>query len=110
MVAKKDRAELARLLCEWLRGELLPDPMVDDIVLMSRPSRVVMVLSREATDDVASRLRTLLAFGDDGTGNPFCVPLDSEADEVLRWNWFDQDVEANEGGMDHFLRTWLASG
>ena len=51
--------------------------------------------------------RHLLAFGDDGTGNPFCVALNSEADEVLRWNWLDQDVEVNEGSMDDFLRTWL---
>lgn len=49
----------------------------------------------------------LLAFGDDGTGNPFCVPLTSEADQVLRWNWLDQDVEMNEGSLEYFSRAWL---
>lgn len=54
--------------------------------------------------------RHLLAFGDDGTGNPFCVALNSDADQVLRWNWLDQDVEVNEGSIDTFLRTWLHGG
>ncbi|MGZ6772777.1 MAG: SMI1/KNR4 family protein [Mycobacteriaceae bacterium] len=51
--------------------------------------------------------RQLLAFGDDGTGAPFCVALNSDAGEVLRWNWLDQDVEVNEGDMAQFLRVWL---
>ena len=51
--------------------------------------------------------RRLLAFGDDGTGNPFCVALNSDADEVLRWNWLDQEVQVNDGGMSQFLHAWL---
>ncbi len=51
--------------------------------------------------------RSLLAFGDDGTGNPFCVPLDTDEDVVLRWNWIDSDVETREGSFDEFLREWV---
>lgn len=50
----------------------------------------------------------LLAFGDDGTGNPFCVSVSPPADEVLRWNWLDGEVEFNEGTMQEFSREWLA--
>ena len=52
--------------------------------------------------------RDLLAFGDDGTGNPFCLSLSSPADEVLRWNWLDREVEVDEGTMQEFSREWLA--
>lgn len=52
--------------------------------------------------------RDLLAFGDDGTGNPFCLSLSSPADEVLRWNWIDHHVEVDEGSMQTFSRQWLA--
>jgi hypothetical protein len=73
---------------------------------------VVWPLARLADDNErawgdGTLARHLLAFGDDGTGNPFCVALNSDADEVLRWNWLDRDVEVNEGSMEHFLRTWL---
>lgn len=47
----------------------------------------------------------LLAIGDDGTGNPFCVPLDGR-DEVLRWNWLDGAVERSEGTLNAFLADW----
>jgi SMI1 / KNR4 family (SUKH-1) len=33
--------------------------------------------------------RSLLAFGDDGTGDLFCVRLGGGGDEVLRWSWID---------------------
>lgn len=52
--------------------------------------------------------RDLLAFGDDGTGNPFCLSLSSPADEVLRWNWIDREVEVQEGTLQEFIREWLA--
>jgi hypothetical protein len=32
---------------------------------------------------------TLVAFGDDGTGDPFCVEIALPSSEVLRWNWID---------------------
>lgn len=54
--------------------------------------------------------RDLLAFGDDGTGNPFCVSLTSTVDEVLRWNFIDLAVEVDEGTMAQFRRTWLDGG
>jgi cell wall assembly regulator SMI1 len=46
--------------------------------------------------------RALLAFGDDGTGNPFCVPIGG-IDEVLRWSWIDSATDANEGTLAAFL-------
>lgn len=51
--------------------------------------------------------RSFLAFGDDGTGNPFCVALGDPHDEVLRWSWIDNDVEAVVGSMAEFVRTWV---
>jgi hypothetical protein len=50
----------------------------------------------------------LLAFGDDGTGNPFCVDLDGPHDAVVRWNWIELDVEYREGSMADFRSTWLS--
>jgi hypothetical protein len=74
---------------------------------------VVWPLDRVIADnDVAWREdrlpRDLLAFGDDGTGNPFCVRLSDDGDRVLRWSWIDADVETDEGDMDRFLSEWLA--
>lgn len=51
--------------------------------------------------------RNLLAFGDDGTGNPFCVDLDG-ADAVVRWSWIDLEVELQEGSMAAFCEAWLS--
>ena len=53
--------------------------------------------------------RALLAFGDDGTRNPFCTPADGH-DEVLRWSWIDGEVECSEGTMDAFRTRWLSRG
>jgi hypothetical protein len=50
--------------------------------------------------------RDLVAFGDDGIGNPFCIPLSGDADDVVRWNWIDSEVEVQEGSFDHFRRAW----
>lgn len=50
----------------------------------------------------------LLAFGDDGAGAPFCVRVDPETDEVLRWSPIDLDIERSEGSMTTFAREWLA--
>jgi cell wall assembly regulator SMI1 len=49
--------------------------------------------------------RDLLAFGDDGTGNPFCVPLDGR-DEVVRWSWIDGDAVRSEGTLAQFVAEW----
>ncbi len=48
----------------------------------------------------------LIAIGDDGTGNPFCVPASGE-DEDVRWNWIDCDVELEQGSLAAFSATWL---
>jgi SMI1 / KNR4 family (SUKH-1) len=40
---------------------------------------------------------TLVAFGDDGTDNPFCVDVGDASSEVLRWNWIDLAVKRSEG-------------
>ena len=48
---------------------------------------------------------SLIAFGDDGTGNPFCVDVSGMSSEVLRWNWIDLAVERYPGdlGFAEFL-------
>jgi cell wall assembly regulator SMI1 len=53
--------------------------------------------------------RRLLAFGDDGTGNPFCIAVTGE-DEVVRWSWIDGDVERMEGAVADFLAEWVPGG
>ena len=51
----------------------------------------------------------LIAFGDDGTGSPFCMRVDGR-DEVVRWSWIDRTVETTEGGLDYFLMHWATDG
>jgi cell wall assembly regulator SMI1 len=48
----------------------------------------------------------LVAFGDDGTGNPFCVEVGDASSEVLRWNWIDLAVERSEGSVAEFTAQW----
>ena len=50
---------------------------------------------------------TLLAFGDDGTGSPFCLPVEERSPSaVVRWNWIDDEVEVEEGSLLVFMREW----
>ena len=49
----------------------------------------------------------LIAFGDNGTGNPFCVRHPGGGDEVVRWSWIDNDVEHNLGSWEAFAQEWL---
>lgn len=51
--------------------------------------------------------RNLLAFGDDGTGDPFCVDLAESTHSVVRWNWMCLEVERQEGSMEAFRAEWL---
>ena len=72
---------------------------------------VVWPLERLVSDNVRSwsegRLRRdLLAFGDDGTGNPFCVPTnEARPREVIRWSWIDDDVE-DAVATQEFFSIW----
>ena len=51
--------------------------------------------------------QALLAFGDDGTGNPFCVDR-GDPMAVVRWSWIDAAVESKMGRMADFMRAWIA--
>jgi cell wall assembly regulator SMI1 len=71
---------------------------------------VIWPLARAVADSLAAWRRgalveDLLAFGDDGTGNPFCMRLGG-GDEVVRWNWIDGTVENSEGALPQFLDRW----
>lgn len=73
---------------------------------------VVWPLGRLVQDNVAAwndglLPRDLLAFGDDGAGNPFVLRLDTESGDVARWNYVDDALETSEGSMEDFLREWL---
>jgi hypothetical protein len=70
---------------------------------------VVWPLDRVVADTLAAwddgtLDRVLVAFGDDGTGNPFCSSVDS--DQVVRWSWIDGEVEQVEGDFAEFLTEW----
>jgi SMI1 / KNR4 family (SUKH-1) len=51
---------------------------------------------------------TLIAFGDDGAGDPFCVEVGGTSSEILRWNWIDLAVERSEGSVDEFIAEWCS--
>lgn len=51
--------------------------------------------------------KTFFAFGDDGTGNLFCVEIDDGSSEVVRWNWIDKAIERSEGSLDDFIAEWV---
>ena len=48
----------------------------------------------------------LVAFGDDGTGNPFCVARNGD-DAVVRWSWIDGAVDYTVGSMEEFMAIWV---
>ncbi|NLT56247.1 MAG: SMI1/KNR4 family protein [Actinomycetales bacterium] len=47
----------------------------------------------------------LLAFADNGTGNPSCVPVDGH-DEVILWGWIDGEPQGSEVTLSDFLARW----
>jgi cell wall assembly regulator SMI1 len=55
------------------------------------------------------RLRhDLLAFGDDGTGAPFCALLTETATaNIVRWSWIDHDIEGDEQSFRAFVANWV---
>ena len=50
---------------------------------------------------------SLVAFGDDGTGDPFCVYNGVES-PVLRWSVIDAEIK-EELSFDQFAIEWLTS-
>lgn len=50
--------------------------------------------------------RDLIAFGDDGTCNPFCLRRSGD-NEVVRWSWICRDIEDDIGSVAEFLTTWV---
>lgn len=48
---------------------------------------------------------SLVAFGDDGTGDPFCVG-GGDSDHVLRWSMID-GAASDELSPDAFVATWI---
>jgi hypothetical protein len=71
---------------------------------------VVWPLDRLVTDNLSARRDgtlddQLLAFGDDGTGDPFCVRLDDGA-RVARWSCIDRAV-VEDMTFEEFESEWL---
>lgn len=50
--------------------------------------------------------RHFIALGDDGTGDPFCVPTSGE-DRVARWSWILGEVDSEVGTLTEFTEQWL---
>ena len=56
---------------------------------------------------VAER-RNLIGFGDDGTGDPFCVRRDGNPG-VFIWSPIEETVTRLAGSLDEFLDRWQAN-
>ena len=72
---------------------------------------VIWPLDRVVEDNLRYRRdallpSTVIAFGDDGFGAPFCVELGAENGSVGRWSWIDDEIEVDEGDLDGFLGHW----
>lgn len=50
---------------------------------------------------------SLLAFGDDGTGDPFCVYHGDPVEAVARWSMIEHAVFERYESMNTFVTTWL---
>jgi cell wall assembly regulator SMI1 len=51
--------------------------------------------------------RRFLGFGDDGTGNPFCVALDGES-TIFTWSPIEQEARPLALGLREFWLGWLS--
>lgn len=51
--------------------------------------------------------RSLVAFGDDGTGDPFCMHHDGSSDAIARWSMIEREVFENYQSMTDFTIAWL---
>jgi hypothetical protein len=51
--------------------------------------------------------RSLLAFGDDGTGDPLCVYHDDPVEVIARWSMIERAVYDRYESMDAFVTSWL---
>lgn len=49
----------------------------------------------------------LVAFGDDGTGTPFCVATPGDQ-PICRWSPIDPQVQILADNLDSFLDRWLS--
>lgn len=56
--------------------------------------------------DTGTLDRGLLAFGDDGTGDPFCMVPVAEGVEVIHWNAIDHEADERWPALDEFLAAW----
>ncbi|MCE9623548.1 MAG: SMI1/KNR4 family protein [Actinomycetia bacterium] len=52
--------------------------------------------------------RSLVAFGDDGAGDPFCMYLDGSSDTIVRWSMTEREVFEEYPTLSDFAVTWLA--
>jgi hypothetical protein len=58
-------------------------------------------------DDEMALHRDLLAFGDDGTGDWFCVPVTSSPhSEVLHWGWIGHERRTIAQSLQEFWAGW----
>lgn len=52
--------------------------------------------------------RSLVSFGDDGTGDPFCVSVDGSSEAVARWSMIERQPYEQYESMAAFATEWLA--
>lgn len=52
--------------------------------------------------------RSLVSFGDDGTGDPFCVRVDGSSEAVARWSMIERQPYEQYESMAAFTTEWLA--
>lgn len=56
--------------------------------------------------DIGTLDDSLVAFGDDGTGSPFCMSLNGASSAIARWSFIDGAVE-EQISQDRFRTEWL---
>ena len=51
--------------------------------------------------------RSFVGFGDDGTGDPFCLRVDGSSDAISRWSMIEREPFAQYESMAAFVGEWL---
>ncbi len=113
-------SEEAMRHAETVLGRSLPRDLAslmsysNGLVDASAESQVVWPLSRLVTDNLKAWASedlalpaALLGFGDDGSGDWFCMRSQDPSASILHWSWIDGAARPIAHGLRSFLPRWL---